>query len=189
MSENPFDKVLGLGHGAGPGLDTDGTPGSTLDQCIIPGVTVTRGVGGAANIYYREPQTPPGYRPVLRLLTMTSRDGPEDVYTDATAPRWFAGLINPADMLAVAPNLAGSTAAELLAAVNTRGSAFPIVRLGAGVTGVVTRDNFGVGFYPPPGKEGRWWGLLASAAGAGATALLTITVGWEYRRVTGEELS
>ena len=187
MSESPFDKLLGVGPQSS--VDGDGTPGSTLPLCIIPGVTVTRSVGPTPFFYYREPQPPPGYRPVLRLLTMTSRDGPEDVYTDATAPRWFAAMINPADMLEVAPNLAGSTEAEILAAVNTRGSAFPIVRLGAGVTGVVTRDNFGVGFYPPPGKEGRWWGLLASAVGAGASALITITVAWEYRWITGEELS
>lgn len=179
---SPYDKLVSKVDGAG-------TPGSTLPLCIIPGITVVRGTGPIASEYYREPQPPPGYRPVLRLLTMTSRDGPESVYTDATAPRWSAALINPADMLEVAPNLAGSTKAQIVSANNTRASAFPIVRIGAGVTGVVTRDNFGVGFYPPPGKEGRWWGLLATAIGAGATAQHTISVAWEYRRITGEELS
>lgn len=182
--DSPYDKLA-----KGSSVDQDGTPGSSLPLCIIPGVTKAEGTGPTPLLYYYEPQPPPGYRPVLRLLTMVSKDDPGPVYTDASAPRWFAALVDPADMIEVAPQLGGSTSAQILAAVRTRLNADVLVRIGAGTTATVRRDNFGVGFYPPPAKEGRWWGLLAAASGSTATAQNAITVAWEYRRITGEELS
>lgn len=167
-----------------------GTTGSTLNDCIVPGVTKAKPspiAGGESWAYFQDPQPPPGFRPVLRLLTMISRESKTLLYTDAIAPRWFAALVDPADMLEVAPELAGSTQAELLSAVETRLSAFVIVRIGAGVNAAVVRDNQGRGYFPPPAKEGRWWGLLASAEEGGATGESQITVAWEYRRIVGTE--
>lgn len=168
----------------------DGTPGSTLNECIIPGVTKappTPLQGGESWAYFQDPQPPPGFRPVLRLLTMVSRDSTTLLYTDAIAPRWFAAFVDPFDMQKVAPELAGSTQAELLAAVNTRLSADVFVRIGAGVNAAVRRDNGGRGYFPPPAKAGRWWGLLAAAEEGGSAGESQITVAWEYRRVVGTE--
>jgi hypothetical protein len=172
------------------GASGDGTPGSTLQECIIPGVTKAPPSplpGGTSWAYFQEPQPEPGYRPVLRLLTMVSRETTTLLYTDAIAPRWFAAFVDPFDMQEVAPELAGSTQAQLLAAVETRLSADVFVRIGAGVDAAVRRDNKGRGYFPPPAKAGRWWGLLAAAQDGGKTGESQITVAWEYRRVTGTE--
>lgn len=170
----------------------DGTPGSTLSDCVIPGVTRISPEpipGGSTFVYFREPQPPPGYRPVLRLLTLNSRTpaGSAGVYTDIDAPRWFAAFVDPFDMQEVAPELAGSTAAQLLAAVATRLAADVFVRIGAGVTATVRRDNEGIGLYPPPSKSGRWWGLLVAVMGGSRGTVSQGTVSWEYRRITGTE--